>query len=48
MIDTRHKYSDIKTPNDVPEYRDHADEWELLPDETHGCFIVLKRRKAQP
>lgn len=44
VIDTRHRYSTIKRPEDVPEYRDHPDRWELLPDRTEGCFIVLRRR----
>jgi len=45
VIDTRHPYSDIKTPDQVKEYRDHPELWELLPDETEGYFIVLKRRR---
>jgi uncharacterized membrane protein len=45
VIDTQHRYSKIKSPADVPEYRDHSDIWELLPDQTNGYFIVLKRRK---
>ncbi len=45
VIDTQHRYSVMKVPAEVPEYRDHPDQWELLPDETHGYFIVLKRRK---
>ncbi|MFO0917672.1 MAG: DUF2079 domain-containing protein [Planctomycetaceae bacterium] len=48
VIDTRHKYSELKTPRDVPEYRDHPEEWELMPDETDGYFIVLQRRKIDP
>ncbi len=44
VIDTQHRYSEMKKPSDVPEYRDHADEWELAPDPTNGYFIVLKRR----
>ena len=45
VIDTQHPYSEIKRPDEVPEYRDHPDEWELLPDETEGFFIVLRRRR---
>jgi hypothetical protein len=30
----------------VPEYRDHPDQWELLPDNTDGYFIVLKRKHS--
>jgi len=43
VIDTQHPYSMIKRPNQVPEYRDHPRDWELLPDTTEGYFIVLKR-----
>jgi hypothetical protein len=46
VIDTQHRYSGMKKPSDVPEYRDHPDEWELLPDKTDGYFIVLKRRRG--
>lgn len=44
VIDTTHPYSRCKLPTDVPEYHD-AERWELLPDETNGAFIVLKRRQ---
>jgi uncharacterized membrane protein len=44
VIDTQHPYSTIKTPADIPEYRDHPQVWELLPDKTDGFYIVLKRR----
>ncbi len=47
VIDTDHRYSKIKQPNEVPEWRDHPDRWELLPDETEGYFIVLKRKKQR-
>ena len=43
VIDTQHRYSDIKRPEDVREYREHPDQWKLLPDTTGGYFIVLKR-----
>lgn len=46
VIDTNHRYSEMKKPEDIPEYRDHPDEWELLPDETEGYFIVLKRKSS--
>ncbi|MBX3437995.1 MAG: DUF2079 domain-containing protein, partial [Planctomycetaceae bacterium] len=45
VIDTQHPYSTIKHPADVRELREHPDDWELLPDETDGYFIILKRRK---
>jgi hypothetical protein len=43
VIDTRHRYSKIKVPNDILEYRNDPSSWELLPDNTDGYFIVLKR-----
>jgi uncharacterized membrane protein len=46
VIDTKHPYSKIRWPGEVPEYRDHPDQWELLPDTTGGFFIVLKRKHA--
>lgn len=45
VIDTQHRYSTIKRPAEVSEYRDHPEQWELLPDETDGYFIVLRRRR---
>lgn len=45
VIDTRHEYSEIKRPDQVREYREHPDQWELLPDTTDGYFIVLKRKR---
>jgi uncharacterized membrane protein len=45
VIDTQHPYSKIKRPEQIPEYRDHPDQWELLPDDTDGYFIVLKRKR---
>ena len=44
VIDTDHKYSKIKQPKEVPELRDHPDRWELVPDQTSGVFIVIKRK----
>ena len=44
VIDTGHYYSEIKTPNDITEYREQRNQWELLPDSTNGYFIVLKRK----
>ncbi|WP_417392688.1 DUF2079 domain-containing protein [Gimesia sp.] len=44
VIDTRHPYSNIKTPDQIPEYHDHPERWELLPDQTDGYFIILKRK----
>jgi hypothetical protein len=44
VIDTQHPYSTIKTTADIPEYREHPEDWELLPDKSDGYYIVLKRR----
>lgn len=44
VIDTRHRYSTIKSADQIPEYRDHPEDWELLPDVTEGYFVILKRR----
>jgi hypothetical protein len=46
VIDTRAPYSRIKRPEDVKEYRDEPDKWELIADPTQGYFIILKRRTA--
>lgn len=46
VIDTQHRYSTIKRPEEIPEFRDHPDKWELLPDQTDGFFIVLRRRSS--
>jgi uncharacterized membrane protein len=45
VIDTQHYYSRIKRPDQIREYREHPDQWELLPDTTDGYFIVLKRKR---
>ena len=45
VIDTDHKYSRIKRPDEVPELRETPEQWELLPDQTEGVFIVLKRKE---
>ena len=44
MIDTQHPYSQIKRPEEVKEYHDAPDQWELLDDPSGGYFVVLKRR----
>ena len=41
VIDTLHPYSRIRRIEQVKEYRDHPEEWEVL---MQGTFIVLKRR----
>lgn len=44
VIDTSHRYSQIHSPAEVRELREEPENWELLPDETGGMFLVLKRR----
>jgi uncharacterized membrane protein len=46
VIDTQHHYSEIKEPNQISELREHPDEWEIVPNETEGFFIVLRRKGA--
>jgi uncharacterized membrane protein len=48
VIDTRHRYSWIKTPADIPELQEHPERWEVLPIDTKGYFIVLKRKETHP
>ena len=44
VIDTSHPYSTVRSLDDVRELKTEPDRWEVLPDETNGLFIVLKRR----
>jgi uncharacterized membrane protein len=46
VIDTHGRYSQIQRPGQVREYREHPEQWELLPDTTGGYFIVLKRKHS--
>ena len=46
VIDTRHPYSEIKSPDQVRELRTDPDRWELLPDDSDGHYIVLRRTSA--
>ena len=41
VIDTGHPYSKIKSPDQIPEYHEHPEQWEVLLND--GYFIVLKR-----
>ncbi|MEO2014336.1 MAG: DUF2079 domain-containing protein [Fuerstiella sp.] len=45
VIDTSHRYSEIRAAADVPELQGKTD-WELLPDTTNGYFLVLHRRTS--
>jgi len=47
VIDTGHRYSEIRAAADVPELQGKTD-WELLPDTTNGYFLVLRRRTSAP
>ena len=46
VIDTRHPYSRIHGPEDVRELQTEPEKWQLLPDQTAGYFLVLKRKAA--
>jgi uncharacterized membrane protein len=48
VIDTGHPYSTIKRPDEVKEYRRVPREWELLPVETQGYFLVFQRIAKPP
>lgn len=43
VIDTQHRYSEIRSADDIPELNEAKDEWQLLPDRTDGIFLILKR-----
>lgn len=47
VLDTTHRYSTIRSLADVRELKTEPDRWEVLPDETGGMFIVLKRRGSE-
>ena len=44
VIDARGPYSGIKSPDQVRERQTEPDRWKVLPDETDGYFIVLRRK----
>lgn len=48
VIDTTHPYSTVRSPADVRELREQPDRWELLPDDTGGLFLILRRRTETP
>ncbi len=48
VIDTRHRYSDIKSFEETREFHNQRDQWEVVPVDTNGYFIVLKRVKFPP
>ncbi|WP_437185952.1 DUF2079 domain-containing protein [Planctomicrobium sp. SH668] len=46
VIDTGHRYSEIKSFSDTREFRNQRDQWEVIPVDTKGYFIILKRVKS--
>ena len=44
VIDTGHRYSEIKSIDQVRELREEPEQWEVVPHDSHALFIVLKRR----
>ncbi|MFN9719967.1 MAG: DUF2079 domain-containing protein, partial [Planctomycetota bacterium] len=44
VIDTSHPYSTVRKLEDVRELKAEPERWDVLPDETGGLFIVLRRR----
>ncbi len=46
VIDTSHPYSRVRSLAEVHELQTEPDKWDVLPDETNGLFIVLKRRHS--
>jgi uncharacterized membrane protein len=48
VIDTGHPYSTIKTPDQVKEYGRVPREWEQLPVETQGFFLIFRRIAKTP
>ncbi len=43
VIDTGHRYSEIKSTEQVRELIDEPDSWKVIPNDSHGLFIVLRR-----
>ena len=44
VVDVHGRYNDIRSPDQIAEYREHPERWDVLPDVTDGYFIVLRRR----
>lgn len=47
VIDTGHRYSEIHRLEEMREYRQQPDQWEQVPIDTKGYYIVLKRVPAK-
>ncbi|HWL09337.1 MAG TPA: DUF2079 domain-containing protein [Planctomicrobium sp.] len=43
VIDTQHRYSEIRQFEEMREYQNQRDQWEVVPIDTKGYFLVLKR-----
>ena len=46
VIDTGHRYSEIKSIDQVRELKEEPEQWEVVPNDSHGLFIVLKRKSV--
>jgi len=44
VLDTSHPYSKVRSLAEVRELQVEPEKWEVLPDETGGLFIILKRK----
>lgn len=44
VIDTQHRYSEISSVDQIPEYVAEPEAWLVVPDRTRGFFIILQRR----
>ena len=47
VLDVRGPYSEIHSLDDVRELQEQPDEWDVVPIDTNGYFIVLKRRAVE-
>lgn len=47
VLDVRGPYSEISGPKDVRELQAEPIQWDVLPIDTNGYFIVLKRRNSE-
>ncbi len=43
VIDTGHRYSEIKSAEQVRELIEEPEAWEVIPNDSQGLFIVLRR-----
>lgn len=48
VIDTGHRYSKIKSTDQIRELIDEPDAWKVVPNDSQGLFIVLKRTTKPP